>query len=95
MAKASGDERPRQMAKEKRPDVCVLDVRMPKLNGFEVIERLRATEEARNTPVVLLTATVQDKDVARGFDAGADDYVRKPFDPRELQARVAALLRRR
>ncbi len=95
VAKASDGEEALRMAREERPDICVLDVRMPKLNGFEVIERLRETEEARSTPVVLLTATVQDKDVARGFEVGADDYVRKPFDPRELQARVAALLRRR
>jgi len=82
------------LARERRPAVCVLDVMMPKLNGFEVVQAMRADPATRDIPVVFLTATVQDRDVARGFEVGGDDYLRKPFNPQELQARVAALLRR-
>ncbi len=93
--KAADGEDALQRARERQPALCVLDVRMPKLNGFEVLQRLRADERTADVPVIILTATVQDKDVAHGFEIGADDYLRKPFDPRELQARVTALLRRR
>ncbi len=79
----------------KAPDAMVLDVMMPGLNGFEVVQQLRQSEETRDIPVILLTATVQEKDISKGFEAGADDYMRKPFNPQELQARVKALLRRR
>jgi DNA-binding response OmpR family regulator len=81
-------------ASEQHPDLCVLDVLMPKLDGFEVLRRLRESERTKQVPVIMLTASVQDRDVARGFEGGADDYLRKPFNPRELQARVEALLRR-
>ena len=67
---------------------------MPKLNGFEVLRALREEQATKVVPVIMLTASVQDRDVARGFEVGADDYMRKPFNPRELQARVEALLRR-
>jgi DNA-binding response OmpR family regulator len=76
------------------PDLCILDVLMPKLSGFEVLAGLRASEKTAHVPVIMLTASVQDRDVSRGFETGADDYVHKPFDPRELRARVQALLRR-
>ncbi len=67
---------------------------MPKLNGFEVLRALRAEQATMRVPVIMLTASVQDRDVARGFEIGADDYLRKPFNPRELQERVEALLSR-
>jgi len=75
------------------PDLCVLDVMMPKLSGFEVLKAIRE-REGKRIPVIMLTASVQESDVARGFDSGADDYMRKPFNPRELQSRVDVLLRR-
>jgi len=78
---------------ELEPDLCVLDVMMPKLSGFEVLKEVRE-REGKRIPVIMLTASVQESDVARGFDSGADDYMRKPFNPRELQSRVDALLRR-
>jgi DNA-binding response OmpR family regulator len=81
-----------ELAQARLPDICILDVMMPKLNGFEVVEALRAGERTEGIPVLLLTATVQDKDIAHGFDVGANDYLRKPFDPQELEARVEALL---
>ena len=78
---------------EVEPDLCVLDVMMPRLSGFEVLKEIRE-RDGRRIPVIMLTASVQESDVARGFDTGADDYMRKPFNPRELQSRVDALLRR-
>jgi two-component system, OmpR family, response regulator MtrA len=70
-------------------------VMMPTLDGFEVTRRLREDPGTRGIPVILLTARAQESDVQEGFDAGADDYIRKPFSPRELSARVQAVLGRR
>jgi CheY-like chemotaxis protein len=80
-------------ARDRRPDLAVLDVSMPELDGLQVVERLRDDDETRDLPVVLLSARVQEEDVARGFATGASAYVRKPFSPRELTDRVAELLR--
>jgi DNA-binding response OmpR family regulator len=77
------------------PDLAVLDVMMPKIDGYEVTRRLRKEDATRGMPVILLTSRAQDVDVARGFEAGADDYIRKPFSPQELRARVQAILGRR
>ena len=82
-------------AQERLPDLAVLDVMIPGLNGYEVTQRLRADDATRDIPVILLTARVQEADVNRGFDAGADDYLRKPFSPQELRARVQAIMARR
>ncbi|MHB1242658.1 MAG: response regulator transcription factor [Gaiellaceae bacterium] len=90
----NGDDALR-LARERRPDLVVLDVMMPGLNGYEVTRRLRADEETRRIPIILLTARVQEADVAQGFEAGADDYLTKPFSPQELRARVQAILGRR
>ena len=83
------------LAKEHQPDLAVLDVMMPKLTGYDVTRELRADAATSRIPVILLTARVQEADVARGFEAGADDYVKKPFSPQELKARVQAVLGRR
>ena len=83
------------LAREHHPDLAVLDVMMPKLTGYDVTRELRANAETSRIPVILLTARVQEADVARGFEAGADDYVKKPFSPQELKARVQAVLGRR
>lgn len=83
-----------QMALESKPDLAVLDVMMPKLDGFELTRRLRAEEATSRMPIILLTARAQDADVQQGFDAGADDYIRKPFSPQELRSRVQAILGR-
>ena len=82
-------------ARDRRPSLAVLDVMMPKLDGYEVTRRLRGSEQTAGVPVILLTARVQDADIARGFDAGADEYVKKPFSPHELPARVQAVIGRR
>ena len=73
-------------------DAIILDVMMPKMNGIQVLERLRA--EGVKTPIMMLTAKGQKEDRITGFDAGADDYLPKPFDPDELITRVRAMLRR-
>jgi DNA-binding response OmpR family regulator len=94
VAARDGDEA-LALALEHRPDLAVLDVMMPKLDGYEVTQRLRSEDATRAMPVILLTARAQDADVARGFESGADDYIRKPFSPQELTARVQAILGRR
>lgn len=81
-----------QLALERRPDLAVLDVTMPKLDGYAVTRRLRASEATRRMPVIILTARAQEGDVIRGVECGADDYVKKPFSPQDLTARVQALL---
>lgn len=79
---------------EETPDLVVLDLMLPELDGYEVLEQLRRHEETSDVPVILLTARTEEEERLRGFDTGADDYVTKPFSPRELVARVKALLRR-
>jgi DNA-binding response OmpR family regulator len=76
------------------PDLAVLDVMMPGLTGLEVCAQLRANAATKDVPVVLLTAKALEADVTRGFEIGADDYVTKPFSPRELLSRVQAVLTR-
>ena len=68
---------------------------MPRLDGYKVTRAIRANAEMSDIPVILLTARVQEADLALGFDAGADDYIKKPFSPQELGARVLAVLGRR
>jgi DNA-binding response OmpR family regulator len=82
------------LALAREPDLAVLDVMMPRLDGYEVTRELRRHEATRGMPVILLTARVQEADVQRGIEAGADDYVPKPFSPQELGARVQAALGR-
>jgi DNA-binding response OmpR family regulator len=73
----------------------VLDMMMPKATGLEVTRCLRGQDSTKDIPGILLTARAQEADVASGFEAGADDYVKKPFSPMDLQLRVQALLERR
>ena len=82
------------LAQAERPDLCILDVMMPKLSGLEVLAQLRADPATADTRVILLTARGQDADVDRGFELGARDYVTKPFSPKELCRRVQAQLSR-
>jgi DNA-binding response OmpR family regulator len=78
--------------RESAPALAVLDVTMPGLGGLEVTEAIRAEEETRSMPVILLSARVSDADVERGLGSGADEYMKKPFDPKDLRDRVGALL---
>jgi DNA-binding response OmpR family regulator len=92
---SAGDgEQALETAKMRTPDLALLDVMMPKLDGYEVTARLRQEEATRHLPVILLTARVQESDIARGVEAGADDYVKKPFSTHELRDRVQAVLGR-
>ena len=93
MRAADGEEALR-LAEETTPDVCVLDVMMPKLDGLGVTRALREHVETKGVPILLLTARAGDEDVARGYEAGADDYLRKPFSPQELASRVEQVLGR-
>ena len=89
----SGDEvLPR--LREARPDLVVLDVMLPGLSGLEVCRLVRADAELAAVPIVMVTARVHEEDRVAGFEIGADAYVTKPFSPRELVARVQAVLRR-
>ena len=80
------------LVRERRPALAVLDIGMPGLDGVQVLEQIRADDDLRAMLVVLLTAKAQESDVRRGFDAGADAYVKKPFSPADLSARVRELL---
>lgn len=71
-----------------KPELLLLDVMMPGISGFDVLEQLRANEATRLLPIIMLTARAQDSDTQRGFTLGANDYVFKPFSPRELMNRV-------
>jgi len=89
---ASDGEAGYRFAKERKPDLVILDLMLPKMGGFEICRKLRA--EKFTAPILMLTARGDEADRVLGLDLGADDYVTKPFSVRELLARVRALLRR-
>jgi DNA-binding response OmpR family regulator len=92
MSCAEDGERGLSMAREQKFDLIILDIMLPKMDGFEVCKQVR--REGIGTPILMLTAKSQEIDKVLGLELGADDYVTKPFSPRELLARVKALLRR-
>ncbi len=79
------------LAARLRPDVITLDVAMPRLDGFETLQRLRARDETASIPVVMVSARAQGRDIRRGRQLGADEYITKPFEPEELVATVRKL----
>ena len=83
------------LARERRPDLAVLDVSMPELTGVEVTRALRSDDPPSDMPVILLTARVAEADVQTGLDAGATDYIMKPFSPQDLRSCVEAALAQR
>jgi len=83
-----------RLAREHRPDVLLLDIMVPQLNGWEVCRRLKKDPELAAIPVIMVSGRVEEGDKVLGFEVGADDYVTKPFSPRELIARIRAVLRR-
>ncbi len=83
------------VAKEQRPDLILLDVMMPEINGFDVFAQLRGDEETKNIPIIMLSALAQQRDVARAVEAGVDDYVAKPFEPADLVERIRAAINQR
>jgi two-component system KDP operon response regulator KdpE len=91
VAEASNGMEALEKVRDELPDLVILDVMMPELDGFETLERLR---EISTVPVIMLTVKGDEEDRIRGLELGADDYVTKPFSPRELASRVRAVLRR-
>jgi DNA-binding response OmpR family regulator len=89
---ATDGEEALRLAVEESPDLAVLDVMMPRMDGYEVTRRIRDNEATSRLPIILLTARAQQSDVDQGMLAGADDYVKKPFSPQELRARIQAVL---
>lgn len=77
------------------PDLIILDLMLPDMDGFEVCKQLKSNEEFKSIPIIMLTARTTEADKVLGLELGADDYVTKPFSPRELIARVKAVLRRK
>lgn len=84
-----------KLAGEERPDAIILDIMLPRLNGFEVTKKLRADARTSTIPLLILSAKGESESRIKGLELGADDYLPKPFSPRELVLRIEALLRRR
>ena len=80
--------------KNEIPDLVILDVNMPELDGYQLTEQIRRTAEIKHIPIILLTVRRKEDDKVKGLDLGADDYITKPFHPKELIARVETVLRR-
>ncbi|MFA5780526.1 MAG: response regulator transcription factor [Elusimicrobiota bacterium] len=85
-----------EKARKELPDIIILDINLPKLNGWEVLKKIRADSDTKlnNIPVIILTVRKEDEDQIKGLNGGADDYVAKPFVPKELLSRINAVLKR-
>jgi len=92
---ADNAEHARKMINNILPDLVLLDWMLPDMSGLEFARRLRREERTKAIPIIMLTARIQENDKISGLEAGADDYITKPFSPRELIARIKAVLRRR
>ena len=84
----------RALLKEELPDLILLDIMLPGEDGYSILERLKASQETKNIPVIMVTAKEAEFDKVRGLEAGTDDYITKPFGMMEFVARVKAVLRR-
>lgn len=93
--RADNAEHALRLVQEALPDLVLLDWMLPGLSGIELARRLRADRRTKAIPIIMLTARADEQDKLTGLDTGADDYITKPFSPRELTARVKAVLRRR
>ncbi|NQT28495.1 MAG: response regulator [Candidatus Omnitrophica bacterium] len=82
------------IAEKENPDLIILDLMLPEMDGFQVCKHLRSEEKTSSVPIIMLTAKSQETDKVVGLELGADDYMTKPFSPRELVARIKAVLRR-
>jgi DNA-binding response OmpR family regulator len=89
---AADGEEALQAVREHRPQLAIVDVRMPKMDGLELIRRIRDDDESSDIAVIALSARVRDANLAEGFEAGADEYVTKPFSPKQLVDLVRAKL---
>lgn len=94
VVEARDGEEALELAREWQPSIAILDLGLPGIDGLEVLRRIRADDDLTGMLVVLLTARAQEADVRRGFEAGADAYVRKPFSPTKLSESVAELVKR-
>lgn len=92
--RATDGETALRIIREDRPDLVVLDWMLPELSGIDICRRVRATPGVQGVPIIMLTARGEEADRLRGFDCGADDYMVKPFSPKELISRIRAILRR-
>jgi two-component system alkaline phosphatase synthesis response regulator PhoP len=81
-----------EKARETKPDLIVLDIMMPKMDGYETCKALKADDRTKNIPVILLSAKGRNVDMQTGYDVGADEYITKPFSPRKLVDRINAML---
>jgi len=93
--KAQNAEQALEMVRTALPDLVLLDWMLPGMSGIELARKLRADRRTQEVPVIMLTARAEERDKLQGLETGADDYLTKPFSPRELNARVKAVLRRR
>ncbi len=89
--KENGEEALKAIKADK-PDLILLDIMIPVMDGYEVLRRLKEDENLKSIPVIMLTARAQERDVVKGIDMGAEDYITKPFHPAELLARVKRIL---
>lgn len=94
VARAESGEKALRKICMNRPDLILLDLMLPEIDGLEVCRRLKADPGTQNIPIIMVTAKGEESDIVTGLEIGADDYVTKPFRPKELVARVRALLRR-
>lgn len=94
ITQAANGEEAVHLAKEKLPDLVMTDVRMPRMTGYEACRAIKNHETTSHIPVVILSAKGQDEEIDQGKDAGADDYILKPFAPDELARRIAEILSR-
>jgi len=92
---AEDGEKAIRIARQEKPDLVVLDIMLPGLNGFEVCKLLRKDPQTKTLAIIMLTAKSEENDVATGLDLGADDYITKPFSPKILISRIKAALRRK
>lgn len=95
VVRASDAETAQRIVRDALPDLVLLDWMLPGMSGVEFARRLRAEERTRSIPLIMLTARGEEQDKVLGLESGADDYITKPFSPRELMARIKAVLRRR
>lgn len=95
VVRASDAETAQRIVRDALPDLILLDWMLPGMSGVEFARRLRAEERTRGIPLIMLTARGEEQDKVLGLESGADDYITKPFSPRELVARIKAVLRRR
>ena len=94
MLTATNGEEALDEARRERPDLIVLDIMMPKMDGYQVAEAIRTDDELKHTPIIMLSAKAQEEDIQRGMAAGVDRYITKPFSPEDLTSLVSGYLTR-